>query len=190
MTHRYNPNVHNRRSVRLKGYDYTQPGAYFITVVTRDRESWFGDVISGEMRLNNKGQLIKGAWEWIPTRYLYVKLDTYILMPNHLHGIIVITEEDAAHAKTSSSSSKPLGRLIGAFKTLSTKRFNLLEGTPGQLLWQRGFYDHVIRNDRERERVREYIVQDPKRWESDLENPDAMARRFQYTDAPSKARQR
>ena len=190
MAHRNNRLDCNRRSVRLKGYDYTHPGAYYVTTVTRDREPWFGDVADGEMRLNRTGQLIMDAWEWIPTRYSYVKLDTYILMPNHLHGIIVITEENAGRAKTSFSSKKPLGRLIGAFKTVSTKRVNLLQNTPGQTLWQRGFYDRVIRNHRELERVREYIVHNPSRWELDPEKPGTNERRFHWSDATRCARRR
>ena len=178
LNRRYNRFVHNRRSVRLKGYDYTKPGAYFVTVVTRDRKSWFGDVLDGEMQLNDMGQLVTNAWESIATQYSYVKPDAYILMPNHLHGIIVTTEQDTDHTKKSGPPRKPLGRLIGAFKTMSTNRVNLNQSTPGWTLWQRGFYDHVIRNDRERDRVREYIVHNPKTWESDLENPYAVKKDF------------
>ena len=190
MTLRYNPDIHTRRSVRLKGYDYSQPGAYYVTVVTRDRKSWFGDVTGGEMRLNATGQLVVDAWNWIAKRYPYVKLDGYILMPNHLHGIIMITELDACPVKTSARSHKPLGRLIGAFKTISTKRVNILHSTTGRVLWQRSFYDHVIRNERERDRVLEYIVHNPKSWDSDIENPDATASQARYTVAPRSVRRR
>ena len=203
MKRGYDPEVHRRRSIRLKGYDYSRPGAYFVTVVVRDRLCLFGDVVDGEMRLNEIGRLIVEACEWLAGRYPHVGLDAYVVMPNHLHGIIVLTDEgwrgdsgsgsdrvsdgrgssvsvgrsSRGGSRTAPTGRKSLGRLVGAFKTVSTKRVNLIRGTPGQRLWQRNFYERVIRNDRELDDIRDYIVGNPAKWETDEENPDVVRRR-------------
>ncbi len=165
MDRRYAPDLRHRRSIRLRGYDYTQSGAYFVTIVTRERRALFGEITDGEMRLNGAGQRIVDAWEWLATQYPEVELDSYIVMPNHLHGIIVIGGD--------ARGNKPLGRLIGAFKTVSTKQVNRAQSTPGQPLWQRNYYERVIRDDEEWNRIREYIADNPMRWETDEENPNA-----------------
>ena len=172
----YNPDIHRRRSIRLKGYDYTQSGAYFVTVVTQNRIPLFGEITDGKMQLNGTGQSVADAWEWLATQHSYVKLDEYVVMPNHLHGIIVISNDDQGGSRTAPTRHKSLGRLVAAFKTVSTKQFNLVQGTPNQLLWQRNFYEHVIRNDEEMERVREYISLNPMQWETDAENPRVSRR--------------
>ena len=105
-----------------------------------------------------------------------MKLDEYVVMPNHLHGIIVMADTGRGGSQTAPTGRKPLGRLVAAFKTVTTKQLNLVQGTPGQLLWQRNFYEHVIRNDDEMDRVREYIIGNPLQWEIDTENPDAAAK--------------
>ena len=228
MKHRYDPDVHRRRSIRLPGYDYSQPGAYFVTIVAQDRLCLFGEVADGVMRLNGAGRLVVEAWEWLATRYPYVELDVSVVMPNHLHGIIVLTDEGmegvdgrggsgggsrggsrtaptgrcdqrehgvgggvgaigrddhgSQTADTVSSSigggkgRKTLGRLVGAFKTVSTKRINIVRGSPGEILWQRNYYERVIRNDRELNLIREYIEGNPAKWETDEENPVVVAK--------------
>ena len=93
MNRRYDPGLHHRRSIRLKGYDYAQSGAYFVTIVTQGRIPLFGEIIDGEIQLNDTGQSVAVAWEWLATHYPHVKLDEYVVMPNHLHGIIVIADE-------------------------------------------------------------------------------------------------
>ena len=173
MTRRYNPDLHHRRSIRLKGYDYAQSGAYFVTIVTYGRIPLFGEIVDGVMSLNDTGQSIRDDWEWLGLRYPQVTLDEYVVMPNHLHGIIVLTDDGRGGSRTAPTRRKPLGRLVGAFKTVSTKQFNLSQGKPGQLLWQRNYYEHVIRNDDEMNRVREYIINNPLHWETDTENPSA-----------------
>jgi len=117
----------NRHSIRLDKYDYSSPGAYFVTVVTRHRECIFGEVLGGEMRLNQFGQYVKQSWEWLPTKYPYVYIDAYVVMPNHFHGILQIIESDdhcrggSRPAPTGLTKIKPLGQLIGVFKTISAK---------------------------------------------------------------------
>ena len=175
----------DRRSIRLKGYDYSQPGAYFVTVVVRQRECLLGAIYEGEMRLSQMGRIVEDAWEWLARQYPYVDLDEWVVMPNHLHGIIVISEAPRGSgrggsraAPTSVSPSplptkrKPLGELVGAFKTVSTKRVNRLRGMPGVPLWQRNYYEHVIRNTADLDGVRAYIAANPVRWSEDAENPD------------------
>ena len=152
-----------RNSIRLKAYDYSQPGAYFVTIVTHNRNPLFGKIQEDEMLLNALGQSIANAWIWLAMRHPYVELDEYVVMPNHLHGIVIIVDNG--------EKRKSLGQLIGAFKTITTKRINLAQGTPGQMLWQRNFYERVIRNSQELERAREYIVNNALRWAIDQENP-------------------
>ena len=224
--------MHRRRSIRLPGYDYSRPGAYFVTIVAQDRLCLFGEVVDGEMLLNEAGGMVEEAWEWLARRHPYVELDSYVVMPNHLHGVIVLTDaggrggsrtaltrsrsgggsgsggrggsrtaptgrrdqrehgvgaigRDDYGSQTADTVSgsigggkgrKTLGRLVGAFKTVSTKRINIVRGTPGEMLWQRNYYERVIRNDRELNLIREYIEGNPAKWETDEENPDVVAK--------------
>lgn len=155
----------NRRSIRLPGYDYSQPGGYFITIVTYEREMLFGEVVNGEMILNNLGNIVTRHWNWLALQYPYVGLDEFVIMPNHLHGIILINAVDTIQ------KTKPLGRLIGAFKTVSTKEINLLNDSPGAPLWQRNYYERIIRNEGALDRIRTYIRANPRCWADDRENP-------------------
>ena len=136
------------------------PGAYFVNIVTRQRGCLFGKVTDGEMRLNRIGEMVADAWNWLEEQYPHVMLDEYIVMPDHLHGIIVInkygTGADKARIQT-----KPLGQLVGAFKTVTTKRFNLEIDAAGRPLWQRNYWERIIRNERELNLAREYIRNNP-----------------------------
>ena len=175
----YNPRVHDRRSIRLTGYDYSQAGAYFVTVVVRDRSCSFGSVVDGAVQLNDTGRLVRDSWEWLAVRYPYVTLDEYVVMPNHLHGIIAMTDPCRGGSRTAQTPVRrqPLGRMIGAFKTVSTKRLNLARRTPGRPIWQRNYYERVIRDDEELAGVREYIVNNPTQWELDKYNPEIQVNR-------------
>ncbi len=119
MNRQYDPGLRRRRSIRLKGYDYAQSGAYFVTIVTQGRIPHFGEIMDGEMLLNVTGLSVAVAWEWLATRYPHVKLDEYVVMPNHLHGIIVMTDERRGGSRTAPTGRKPLGRLVAAFKTVN-----------------------------------------------------------------------
>lgn len=167
----YNPNIHHLRSIRLQEYDYTQSGAYFVTMVVRDRSCLFGEIANGEVQLNETGLLVADTWEWLATQYAYVTLDEYIVMPNHLHGITVI---DTRTTTTMPSNRKPLGRLVGACKTVMTKQFNLAHGTKGRPIWQRNYYERIIRDGNELARIRKYIVNNSAQWAFDRENPTAV----------------
>lgn len=174
---KYNPEKHHRRSIRLKGYDYSQVGAYFVTICAQNRACLFGDIVGGEMRLNDTGKIVADSWRWLASQYDYVELDEWVVMPNHIHGIIVVNDRrgDSRIAPTRTAPTgkrKPIGRLIGAFKTVSTKHINIMRGTPGIPVWQRNYYEHIVRNDESLNRIREYIKNNPLQWKLDRENPN------------------
>jgi len=168
---------HHRRSIRLKGYDYAQAGAYFITICTQGRACLFGDVVDGQILLNACGQVVVDSWLWLSDRYPFVDLDEWVVMPNHLHGIMILTGLDGRGGSriTPTKNRKPIGRLIGAFKTVSTKRLNTMRNTPGVSVWQRNYYEHIVRDEESLIRIRRYILGNPACWEEDPENPQAVA---------------
>lgn len=173
---------HRRRSIRLKGYDYTRDGTNFVTICTQDRTYVFGSVVDGETRLNEGGRAVADCWTWLAERYPYFHLDQWVVMPNHIREIIVFADDGNGvggvcldHVRRGGSRTaptgpvirKPLGRLIGAFKTVSTRRVNDIRSTPGAQLWQRNYYEHVVRDGLSLRRVRRYVASDPSRWELD-----------------------
>jgi len=153
-------------------------------------------VVDGEMRLGAVGQIVSESWRWLAAQYEYVTLDAWVVMPNHLHGIIVITDgagggrgDDGGRvglrtAPTAPAKRKTVGRLVGAFKTVSTKRINEQRGAPGAQVWQRNYYEHIIRDQASLNRIREYIVNNPMQWEWDRENVRATHRSPQPKDEP------
>jgi putative transposase len=152
-----------RRNTWLAGYDYTSAGFYFVTICTKGRSPVLGDVANDTMLLNEIGRTVDSLWSEMFGASGSEKI--WIVMPNHLHGIIEIAD-DASHKKS-------LGRLVAAFKTISTKRINEIRGTPGSCWWQRNFYEHVIGNEKAFARIVGYIRENPVRWEGDPENPRA-----------------
>ncbi len=253
----YDANIHHRRSIRLPGYDYTQEGAYFVTMVTAHRECLFGEVVEAAVRLSPLGMVAAACWQAIPQHFPGVELDVWVIMPNHVHGIIVLpgsavvggaSVADAAGpgsvsagarlgvgaqhaaplpgiasppgvATPTPDSSAPgapppgvaapppatvgapvgahrvgaqhaaplpgiapapdvprvapgsLGAIVRSFKSAVTKQAREMAWMPGVPLWQRNYYEHIVRNERELERLRRYIDENPERWELDLENP-------------------
>jgi putative transposase len=269
---RYNPERHHRRSIRLRGYDYTQTGGYFITIVAHERALLFGEIVNGAMRLNEYGQIVRDEWFRTAVVRPYVMLypDEFVVMPNHIHGIIWIVGATRRVAPTCGiaptddgvaptddgvaptddgiattdgvvptcgvtptdwivgatrrvaptcgvvptdgiaptcgvvptdgiaptcgvvptdgiaptcgvAPTHPLGRptlkphsvgsILAQFKSLTTKRINALRGTPGAAVWQRNYYEHIIRDERSLQQIRRYILENPQRWEQDSENP-------------------
>ena len=174
-------NRHHRKSIRLRGYDYSRAGAYFVTICTHNRTPLFGDIVNGEMRLDDAGQLVQRTWEGLPRHYSHAELDAFVIMPNHIHGIIVLTPtpvgEGFKPAPTAMTTPAPaatrhsLAEIIRGFKTFSARGFNELRSTPGIPLWQRNYYEHIIRNDAALDRIRQYIMDNPARWHEDPENP-------------------
>ena len=170
----FDPDKHGRRSVRLPGYDYSQPGAYFVTVCARDRECLFGDVLDGEMTFNDAGRIINECWHDLPDHYPYVALDAFVLMPNHIHAVILIMDTVGAGlkpARTRREERHALPEIVRGFKTFSARRINLAIGRTGQPVWQRNYYEHVIRNERDLDSKRQYIVGNPAKWQEDPDNP-------------------
>ena len=182
----YSPERHHRRSLRLPGHDYSHPGMYFITICIRGREFLFGEVVRGEMVVNEYGRVVHTCWEEIPCRFRHVELDAFVLMPNHIHGILVIADRVEAAPRVGAIHELPLQsderyriarrrmlvpKIVGRFKMNAAKRINDLRNTPGVPLWQRNYYEHVIRSEGTLHRIREYILTNPLRWELDQENP-------------------
>jgi REP-associated tyrosine transposase len=157
------PNETNtrRRSLRLQGYDYSQAGAYFITVCTHGRIALFGEVIDNDVRLNQIGMIVKEAWGNLLNHYLDIDLDAFVLMPNHVHGIIILPDgSDTRHG---------IPEIVRGFKTFSARRVNERREKRGAR-WQRGYYEHVIRNEKALNRIRGYIANNPARWADDPDN--------------------
>ena len=150
-----------RRSLRLPEYDYSHAGAYFITVCTQDRVMLFGEVIDRDVRLNDMGTIVQQTWDDLPTHYSGIDLDAFIVVPNHVHGIIILVDEsEPRHA---------IPEIVRGFKTFSARRVNERAGKRG-ILWQRGYYEHVIRNEKALDRIRAYIANNPARWANDPES--------------------
>jgi putative transposase len=186
---RSDPNHHHRRSIRLKGYDYTQLGAYFVTICTQNRACLFGEVVDGTMLLNDAGRMIQTAWDDIPVHYAGVAIDAFVVMPNHIHGIVVLVgaapcgRPPLGQASSSGQARGPtptmaisLPDVVHRFKTLTTKQY--ADGVkqsgwlpfPGHL-WQRNYYEHIIRDEESLSRIRQYIADNPAQWALDRENP-------------------
>jgi REP element-mobilizing transposase RayT len=180
----FNPDIHHRRSIRLKGFDYARPGAYFVTICTRDRELLFENPAYKT--------IIQDEWHRTEVVRPHIHLDEFICMPNHIHGIISIVEPVGARrrlalpttetnrathrvAPTKKIQSNSLGAIIGQFKSITTKLINRLRGTIELSIWQRSYYEHIIRNEDELNRVRQYIRDNPVNWETDEENPNRKA---------------
>jgi putative transposase len=178
-----------RRSIRLKDYDYTQPGAYFVTIVTHGRKCLFGEVVGGVVQLNDAGRVMQAAWDELPNNYAGVEHDAFIVMPNHIHGIVVLVgagrcarpKEDGQPqgvAPTKNSSVLSLPDVVHRLKSITTKQY--IDGIKqvgwpsiAGRLWQRNYFEHVIRNEDSLNRMRQYILDNPAKWEFDRENPSA-----------------
>jgi len=237
----YDPRIHHRRSIRLKGYDYSSPGFYFVTMNIQGRLPLLGEIRDGRMILSKAGRIAYWAWKELPKHYPHVRLDAWCLMPDHVHGIIVILDgsrlggssglaqdtslpglflppgsgpvhetrppgdEGVARLGGSSGLAQdtslpgpflppagkpaqetrpygvggepppgyepaqetrpyPLSEVIRAFKSFSARRINALRGTPGVAVWQRDYYERIIRDDGALERIRRYIIENPARW--------------------------
>ncbi|MEW6028057.1 MAG: transposase [Chloroflexota bacterium] len=180
---------HHRHSIRLKGYDYSQAGAYFVTMVTFQRECLFGEVLDGEMVLSKFGQVAQQQWEKLPRRFRNIEADTFVVMPNHIHGIIVINDdtrrgtaesakdlgvESSRRAPTKEQFQKPvpgsIPTIVRSYKSAVSYRINLMRGMRDAPVWQRNYYERVIRNEREMESFWNYIHANPMQWETDEEN--------------------
>jgi putative transposase len=170
-------NTRNRRSIRLKGYDYTREGAYFVTICAQDRKCLFGEIVDGRMVLNEVGKIVCDEWLKTPILRPYVICDAFVIMPNHFHGIVTIADgrDTARRVPTVERFGQPVSgsipTIIRSFKSAATKRINELQKTPGLKLWQRNYYEHIIRDPNDFNRICEYIEYNPLRWELDALHP-------------------
>ena len=173
--------LHNRHSIRLKGYNYSLGGAYFVTICSDNRKCLFGEIIDGAMRLNHAGELV--AEEWIKTAAIRheIELDEWVVMPNHVHGILVITDGSGTGDRRcggdrpvapTGPQPRSIGAVMAGFKSAVTRRINELRQMPGAKIWQRNYWEHIVRNESELNRIREYNRNNPARWECDKLFPD------------------
>jgi len=168
----FDPRIHHRRSIRLRGYDYSQAGVYFVTLCAHERARLFGSMEGAVVRLNEVGHLVQRLWEQLPEHFSGVELDAFVVMPNHVHGIVVLSDLGAMNR------APTVGEIIRAYKARCTHGINRLHGTKGQPIWQRNYYEHIIRNESSLQEIREYIANNPAQWAIDRENPDAVGARF------------
>ena len=191
----------HRRSIRLPEYDYSETGAYFITICTQEREFLFGEIINGEMQLNDAGKMIEMVWNDIPKYYKTIEIDAFQIMPNHFHGNVMITNNNnnvgatprgcpktdacgQAHdacgqAQGPAPTKMTLPDVVHRFKTLTTKKYvdnvNQNNWPPfDRRLWQRNYFEHIIRDEQSLNRIREYIVTNPLRWSLDQNNENDL----------------
>ena len=165
---------HHRRSLRLKEYDYSQAGAYFVTICTKNHENIFGEMDEGIMRLSPAGAIVEAFWKDLPSRYPNVELDAFVVMPNHVHGSIMIfvgAIHELPLCQQTGRRRMLLPKIIGYIKMNTARRINRLRNAPGTPVWQRNYYDHVIRNEESLNSIRQYIAENPQRWVYDKENP-------------------
>jgi REP element-mobilizing transposase RayT len=160
---KFNPQKHHRRSIRLKGYDYSQSGAYFITIVTYQRDFLFGKIVNKEMQLSDYGRIADECWRAIPDHFPKVELGAHVVVgarhvsPLPPHGV----------------KPKSIGAIVGSFKSAVTRRIGREHNTTG--IWQRNYYEHVIRDNKDWDRIHRYIESNPSMWAEDQENPASHA---------------
>ena len=181
---KFDPQKHHRISIRLKGYDYLQAGAYFVTLVAYQRDCLFGEIRDAKMVLNDFGTIADECWRAIPGHFEHVELGAYVVMPNHVHGVIVINDmgdgmgrgaamlrpyDDNPHPHKINVKPGSLGAIVRSFKSAVSYRINKEYNATG--IWQRNYYEHIIRNDKDLQRITDYIETNPLRWNDDDENP-------------------
>jgi REP element-mobilizing transposase RayT len=188
---------HRRRSIRLREYDYSRPGYYFVTICIHDRTQYlFGDIVRNEMVLNDIGKIAERCWQKIPSHFPHVKIDEFIVMPNHMHGIIhmgdsfnivgvqnfePLRKTNPLHNKFRHIIPRSIGSIVRGFKIGVTKLVR--EREPGMVVWQRNYYDHIIRDENSLHLIRNYIRNNPARWDSDHENHiDLEIREFESSE--------
>jgi len=197
MPSKFDPHKHHRRSIRLPEYDYSQAGAYYVTIVSWHRECLFGEVVNGEMKLNKAGEIVRWEWLELPKRMQFIVLGAFIVMPNHFHGILFFLENVGATRQSLTRTRegkillppktndgidgsplprrpKPssLGAVISQFKSRVTKRLWKIPSLHETPIWQRNYHEHIIRNERDLQNKTDYIESNPMLWDEDDENPN------------------
>lgn len=176
----------HRRTIRLKDFDYSQSGAYFVTICTKNRQCIFGKIQEGKMQLSASGRVAAAQWQQLPDRFPALELGEWIVMPNHIHGILVISGrgeasqdnnltspdlfiKDASPLRPIGTAPGSVGAIIQVFKSITSRKISAqIEKMKGSV-WQRNYYEHVIRNERELMAISDYILTNPRNWEKDTE---------------------
>ncbi|MEQ8469346.1 MAG: transposase [Coleofasciculus sp. E1-EBD-02] len=197
MIKHYNPQIHHRRSMRLKSYDYNQAGAYFVTICVQNRECLLGTITNQRVQLNEYGEITDQVWNYLPHHFENLEIDAAVIMPNHFHGII-FTGLVSCKGLVSKPPNPPnfpnppnpctglvskppnpffmqktqLGKIIAYFKYQTTKLINQKRDSIGSRFWQRNYYEHVIRNKKTLNILRKYIIENPWRWDNDQLHPN------------------
>ena len=180
---KFDPNKHHRRSIRLQGYDYSHAGSYYVTIVTYQRDCLFGEIVNEEMILNKFGKIADECWRAIPDHFPNVELGAHVIMPNHAHGIIVIRDDElmsnvgatqwvaptTADNHPKGPKPKSLGAIIGSYKSAVSYRIHKEHNATG--IWQRNYYEHIIRDEKDLQNKTDYIEANPSLWDEDDNNP-------------------
>ncbi len=170
----------HRKSIRLKNYDYSQNGYYFVTICTKNREEYFGQINDDEMILSQYGKIAKQSWLEIPEHFEDIRVDEHVIMPNHIHGIVIIDSGDEPVGNRHACSLQEerqyqkLPVVIGSYKSSVTRELNQMHDK-FHFKWQKSYYDHIIRNDKSLDRIRHYIHYNALKWEYDQENKNAIS---------------
>ena len=188
---RYDPLIHHRRSIRLRGHDYSREGTYFVTICTHERECVLGEIKNGAMTLSGAGEIAKRCWDEIPGHFDNIELGDCVIMPNHVHGVIMIRDvprrdevtrrDEVISSLQDVSVTEPrqtiikraptLGQIVAFFKYRSTKLINVVRDSPGERFWQRNYYEHIIRDGNDLDRIQKYIANNVAKWLEDKGNP-------------------
>jgi len=192
----------HRVSIRLRGYDYAQTGAYFVTICTHRRQCLFGEIHNGQMQVNEAGNMVQENWEALPGRFPFLVTDNFVIMPNHLHGIVCLVGQEMMTAAAPSAAapgegelvreektgeeychpqgtqSGTVGRVVQAFKSITTHQYTQGVKQSGwspfeARVWQRNYYEHIIRHEDALDSIRTYIVANPANWADDADNPNS-----------------
>jgi REP element-mobilizing transposase RayT len=195
---KYNPEKHDRRSLRLQGYNYSSAGLYFVTICTYQRQCLLGEIVQCEMRLSEYGKIVSD--EWLRSREIReeIDFDAWVIMPKHIHGIVIINPPDIPQSIVGANGRSPLqnvasqpanqnpmippmkprslSSLVAGFKSATTKQINILRNAPETPVWQRNYYEHIIRNDASLQLIRQYIHNNPLSWQEDHLHPDCPSK--------------
>ena len=195
MPSKFDPQKYHRWSIRLLGYDYSQSGAYYVTIVVWHRECLFGEIVEGEMRLNRAGEIVQWEWLELSKRFQFIELGAFVVMPNHFHAILIFRENVGAtrqgltnarsgkvslpHVTSDGIDGSPLprrpkpaslGAIMAQFKSRVTKRLWRIPSLKGTPVWQRNYYEHIISNEQDLQNKTDYVEANPILWDEDDEN--------------------
>jgi REP-associated tyrosine transposase len=150
-----------RKDIRIKGYDYSQPGHYFVTICSKDKVKIFGEIVDCQIKLNESGEIVRDFFDEIALKYSHCKILDKIIMPNHVHFILIIGEY------TKDGLAPKLGNIIAFYKFQTSKMINIYRNKAGESIWQRNYHERIIRNDNELFEIRNYMKNNPIKWDID-----------------------